>query len=377
MLKINEFAKICGVSVHTLRYYDKCQILCPRETDQYSGYRYYDPEQKKDAETILTLKDLGFSLEEIKTYMNGSIQIRRLLLGRKKKDIEYHIHCAREQIKTIHALCGQDILSLSAETIRKVKSRFEDDPDVIGRWDYCGYLPPDAEFSGEENLLQDNYDTSSLFFLPNGQDYWVYFWSRGILYHENSTTNLLIPNPYEIIEYNGVTYLRLYWLSESIIYPDGKESIRMYRKMDSNRYDAQDAVMFSDKTDLPFVPDPRLVGTWDVYTFVYKPEDFDPRRQPTSRMKGMFDRIRCTEDGALFMRMRSSVGYIEMEHHYTNGYFLNDYDHFAEHYEYREHKGTDYLISEYKTGDYSYGGKVEIYCVLRRISDTTEGGNDE
>jgi len=372
MLKIKEFAKICGVSVHTLRYYDENKILCPHETDKFTGYRYYHPEQKKDMETILTLKGLGFSLEEIKTYMNGSIQIRRLLLGRKKKDIEHNIHCAKEQIKTIHALCGQDILSLSAETIQKVKSRFEDDPDVIGRWDYCGYLPPDAEFTGEETLLQDNYDKSALFFLPNGQDYWVYFWSRGILYHENNTTNLLIPNPYEIIEHNGTTYLRLYWLSESIIFPDGKESIRIYRKTDSRRYDAKDAVMFSDETDLPFVPDPRLVGTWDVYTFVCKPEDFDPRKKPTSRMKGMFDRIRCTEDGILYKRMYSSIGYYEMEYHYTNGYFLDDYDHLAEHYEYRDHKGIDYLIAEYKTGDYSYGGTVDIYCVLRRSTVESE-----
>ena len=66
MLKITEFAKLCGVTVHTLRYYDKCSILCPRETDPSSGYRYYHPEQKKDVETILTLKDLGFSLEDIR-----------------------------------------------------------------------------------------------------------------------------------------------------------------------------------------------------------------------------------------------------------------------------------------------------------------------
>ena len=130
--------------------------------------------------------------------------------------------------------------------------------------------------------------------------------------------------------------------------------------------------LFSDKTDLPFVPDPRLVGTWDVYTFVYKPEDFDPRRQPTSKMKGMFDRIRCTEDGILYKRMYSSIGCIEMEYHYTNGVFLDDYDHLAEHYEYRKHKGIDYLIAEYKTGDYSYGGTVDIYCVLRRSTAESE-----
>ncbi|MBE6659344.1 MAG: MerR family transcriptional regulator [Ruminococcaceae bacterium] len=372
MLKINEFAKLCGVTVHTLRYYDKCNILCPRETDPSSGYRYYHPEQKKDVETILTLKDLGFSLEDIRTYMNESIQVRRVMIGRKKREIEHHIHYEKDQIRTIHALCGQDILALSKETLQNVKSQFEDDPDVIGRWDYCGYLPPDAEFTGEENLLQDNYSIPVLFFLPGGEEVWFYFWSRGVFYHTHDSTNLLIPNPYEIFEYNGETYLRLFWMTEAITVPDAKETIRIYRKTDSRRYDKIETRLFHDKTDLPFVPDPRLVGTWDVYTFVYKPENFDPRRQPSTRMRGMFDRIRCTEDGALFMRMRSSVGHVEMEHHYTNGYFLNDYDHFAEHYEYREHKGTDYLISEYKTGNYSYGGTVDIYCVFRRSTAESE-----
>ena len=60
MLKIKEFAKLCGTSTFTLRYYDEHEVLCPHETDPATGYRYYHPDQQKDMETILTLKGLGF-----------------------------------------------------------------------------------------------------------------------------------------------------------------------------------------------------------------------------------------------------------------------------------------------------------------------------
>ena len=372
MLKIKEFAGLCGVSASTLRYYDEHEVLCPHETDPITGYRYYHPDQQKDMETILTLKGLGFSLDDIKQYLYGSIHIRRALLGQKKEEIEYHIHCAKEQIRTIHALCGQDILSLSEETVQKIKGSFEDDPDVVGRWDYCGSMNSDTDFSGEETLSNDGgFIPPALLFLPDGQEYWVFFWSRGVLYHTNHSTNLVIPNPYEIFEYNGQTYLRLTWLSESILFPDGKETTRIYRKTDSRRYDRGDTFLFRDNTDLPFVPDERLIGTWDVCQFIRKPEEFDPRQTPEAPIKGMFDRIRCTADGKRYVRVISPIGYQEVEHRYTKGLFINNYIPTTEHYEHREFRGVDYLVVEYKTGDYLYGGMIPLYCVLRRAEDAS------
>lgn len=373
MLKIKEFAKLCGTSTFTLRYYDEHEVLCPHETDPATGYRYYHPDQQKDMETILTLKGLGFSLDDIKRYLYGSIQIRRELLGQKKKEIEYQMHCAKEQIRTIHALCGQDILSLSEETVREVKNRFEDDPEVLGRWDFCGILPEGCDFTGEDALSENTgIFPPVLLFLPDGMEYWVFFWSRGILYHVNRSTNLLIPNPYRIFEYQGQTYLRLTWLSEEILYQDGREVVCIYRKTDSRRYDHNSAMIFRDDTDLPFVPDPRLVGTWDVCRFVRKPEDFDPRQLPATPARGMFDRIRCTEDGRRFVRCITPIGYQEVEHRYTRGLFINNYSPTTEHYEFREIRGTEYLIAECKTGDYLFAGLIGVYCVFRRAEDETD-----
>ena len=43
--KIGDFAKLTGVSIKSLRYYDKINILKPSYIDENTGYRYYLPEQ--------------------------------------------------------------------------------------------------------------------------------------------------------------------------------------------------------------------------------------------------------------------------------------------------------------------------------------------
>lgn len=72
MLKIGEFAKLCGASVQTLRYYDEVGVLCADSIDPDSGYRYYRPEQAETFRSIALFKEIGFSLDEIRLLMRGS-----------------------------------------------------------------------------------------------------------------------------------------------------------------------------------------------------------------------------------------------------------------------------------------------------------------
>ncbi|MBO5023232.1 MAG: MerR family transcriptional regulator [Clostridia bacterium] len=71
MLKIGEFAKICNVSAQTLRFYDAEGVLCADFVDQESGYRYYEPEKINTYRRIVMLKDIGFSLDEIKLILGA------------------------------------------------------------------------------------------------------------------------------------------------------------------------------------------------------------------------------------------------------------------------------------------------------------------
>lgn len=66
LYKIGKFSKLVNVPVKTLRYYDEIDLFKPQEIDLFSGYRNYSEKQIDDLEVILSLKEVGFSLEEIK-----------------------------------------------------------------------------------------------------------------------------------------------------------------------------------------------------------------------------------------------------------------------------------------------------------------------
>lgn len=70
--KIGELSRLCCIPVKTLRYYDSEGLLVPDEIDRFTGYRYYSASRIADCNCIISLKELGFSLEEIKKHMNAS-----------------------------------------------------------------------------------------------------------------------------------------------------------------------------------------------------------------------------------------------------------------------------------------------------------------
>lgn len=86
LISIGEFSKICSVSVKTLRYYDKVDLLKPAKVDQLTGYRYYNENQLNDMLTINRLKRYGFSLIEIKAFLLSDD--KRVLFSKLKERAE-------------------------------------------------------------------------------------------------------------------------------------------------------------------------------------------------------------------------------------------------------------------------------------------------
>ena len=60
-----QFAEKAGVSLRTIRYYDKKNILKPSYRTE-SGARYYSDQDFTRLQQILLWKYLGFSLDEIR-----------------------------------------------------------------------------------------------------------------------------------------------------------------------------------------------------------------------------------------------------------------------------------------------------------------------
>ena len=96
MYRIGEFSKLTGIPIRTLRYYDSIDLFKPSEVDLFTSYRYYKEEQVKDLELINELKEVGFTLEEIRDNWNNFSEA--LFLKRKEKLLE-EIKLKNEAIK--------------------------------------------------------------------------------------------------------------------------------------------------------------------------------------------------------------------------------------------------------------------------------------
>ncbi len=81
-MKIGELAAATGVTVDTLRYYEKCLVLQP-PVRQANGYRHYGVEHLERIRFVQSAKALGFSLAEI-----VSIIPRLGTMGRAELELE-------------------------------------------------------------------------------------------------------------------------------------------------------------------------------------------------------------------------------------------------------------------------------------------------
>lgn len=80
-----QLAKIHGLNKRTLHYYDEIEIFSPTYKGK-NGYRYYSFEQSMELENILSLRELGMTIEEIKAYMKHPNTEDFLKLASQKTD---------------------------------------------------------------------------------------------------------------------------------------------------------------------------------------------------------------------------------------------------------------------------------------------------
>src|SRR5207248_6590927 len=71
MFSIGDFAKLGQVSVRMLRHYDAIGLLIPVAVDPASGYRYYQADQLRRLNRIIALKDLGFTLQQVREILRS------------------------------------------------------------------------------------------------------------------------------------------------------------------------------------------------------------------------------------------------------------------------------------------------------------------
>lgn len=99
MFKIGEFSKLSQIPIKTLRYYHELGLLSPAEIDTFTGYRYYTASQLPRLNRILALKELGFSLEQIRQVLEERVTVEQLrgMLRLKQAEVEHVL--AQEQLR--------------------------------------------------------------------------------------------------------------------------------------------------------------------------------------------------------------------------------------------------------------------------------------
>ena len=109
MLKIGLFAKISQVSVKTLHFYEKIGLLQPIKVDDFTGYRYYSIHQLPRLNRILALKELGLSLEQIRTILRNELSAEEMrgMLRLRQAELEQQVQERQAQLARVEARLTQ------------------------------------------------------------------------------------------------------------------------------------------------------------------------------------------------------------------------------------------------------------------------------
>ncbi len=104
-----EMAKICGISLRTVRYYDEIGLVVPKIKDEHTNHRFYTRFHIWQFEMIKLLKELNFSLDEIRKLDFKNIDLTfENLKTKKQRNLE-----EIEKLKKSNLIIDQWIYSLS------------------------------------------------------------------------------------------------------------------------------------------------------------------------------------------------------------------------------------------------------------------------
>jgi MerR family transcriptional regulator, thiopeptide resistance regulator len=128
--KVGDLAKLTGLTVRALRYYDQIGLFSPSGHSE-TGHRLYDEDDIRRLHQILSLKDLGLSLEEIHMVLNGYTytpsEIVAIQIERVRRNIKTQQKLLAELERVAERIDHQESLSTDAfiSLLETMKMRHE------------------------------------------------------------------------------------------------------------------------------------------------------------------------------------------------------------------------------------------------------------
>lgn len=120
-LRIGEIAQRAGVSVGTIRYYEKRKLLPPASRSN-GGYRIFAVETIERVRFIKQAQEMGFSLDDITTLLTGGsvgacgqmrdlLQVKLLEIGERMKGLRVFERTLRRHLQA----CEKELARHGAE----------------------------------------------------------------------------------------------------------------------------------------------------------------------------------------------------------------------------------------------------------------------
>lgn len=333
LMKIGEVSKLCDIPIKTLRFYEEEGLITPTKVDRFTGYRFYNDEAIIQIYRVKFLRELGFSIKEVREFNESSI-------NEKLSEIEKQI----ERLKS-----NRQMLSfLKKQKGDLIMKNFVNDVEAIGKWEFEGSALSKADYLAGKTSNQVNPLMTSLYFLPNGEGYWVFErWTKGMLLHFSG----------EVYTYE-IEGDKLYLTTRF----EGKvREVKVFKQVDAKEYNLRE-ICIKDDINLPFVEDKKALGAWEAIDYI----DYAEKKKyvPKASKENLFLK-------AMTFNPNGEVVVENSEHIFkklwTKGKVINQYSHTVSDYTLKNIDGESYLIMDWKSGDYSYQGQIYGCYVLKKI----------
>ena len=249
---------------------------------------------------------------------------------------------------------------------------FENDSEVIGHWMVFDGLPCKEMFNPQKSktALSDNL-VQELYFLPSGERYWCFGWTKGWLLSNCGYPHRKSRNKYTVEKIDEDTFMFIEFKTYDY-FRGGMPEILVLKKIDSKAYTKYEIM----KTDaIPNVPadDINIIGKWNVCDLVRSPDSFNP-----DNMCEFVPHDALYWRNAEFLTGGNIINtfklYQETETHtdephvwrWVNDYVICSPRQTASKYIIQIHNNIEFLFIEWKSGDYSYGGEKPFWYVFKR-----------
>lgn len=333
MIKIGELANIFNISIKTIRFYEEKGLIKPYYTDIYTGYRYYDENNIKELSKILALKDLGLELSEIKNFDETKIES-------KIKEYEDKISKIEDNINILKSLSNKE------RRLDDMK-KFINDDKAIGKWTLFGVYNNKEDYPN--NKIDHELGIKELYLMPNGQNYWVISWTKDIIYINGRE------NKYEIE--NDLMYVYI-----KDIFNENEYVVAVFNKEDSKEYTIEE-ITIKDNINVPFEEDRKAVGFWKTVDIIQNINSFDPNNR---QYKDDFylKNISFKPNNELIVEYQDIIKKTKYTKNNIINLCMNDT---LSKYSHLNINNKEYIIIEWKSGDYVYGKIINCYYVLQKI----------